>query len=107
MDPQKKANEIIAQVRHGFTRQFKHPGLSGRALWSMIGELGLAMEKAAAQPEVGKNRTPKRERADLMKVAAILQDTADQHKALEKYDVPESPITKGQSDAIADLLRER
>jgi len=99
IDPQKEANRIIEQVRKGFTREYRHPGLSGRALWTMIGELGLAMEKSASQPE-SPRKTSKRMVADLMKVSAILQDTAAQHGALERCDDPAS-----QGDAVSRLIK--
>lgn len=108
MDPQKSANRIIDGLRA--------KKLTGRALWNMVGEFGLALKKSlAGEPVIfteiaalGAKPASRRTTADLHKVAAILMDTADQHKALERYDgPPKSEIVKAAEDTIADLFKER
>lgn len=85
MDPQKKANEIMDALR----RKAK----SMKAFWNDIAFAGRIMEADVSGDEItdtaqgaakGAKRTPKRIKADLMKVAAILQEYAALHKAVDK-----------------------
>lgn len=108
MDPQKTANRIIAAL--------KATKLTGRALWTMVGELGQGLSDSLAGEEVvfsviaakGAKPLSRRQRADLHKVAAILQDTADQHKALERYDGPPPSASEHEAeDVLVSLLTER
>jgi len=98
IDPQKSANEVIAALAHKMK-------LKGRMLWRMVGDLGLLLEKSLRGDDMidpkqgspaGAKKPSKRVRADLYKMAAILQDIAEQHKALERFpeDDPENNILK-------------
>lgn len=109
IDPQKKANEIMAALK----RRAKQDGYK---YWQLVGDFGLCLEKSIETPDIidpvksvtADSERPKvmtkRQRADLMKVSAILQDAAAQHKALEKCQeqVPSDAVSRLVNSLVSD-----
>lgn len=109
IDPQTKANEIMAALK-------KRAKQDGYDYWTMVGEMGQCLEKSIVTPEVidtkqsitvdseKPRKMSKRHRADLLKVSAILQDAAAQHKALEKCQeqVPSDAVSRLVNSLVSD-----
>jgi hypothetical protein len=115
IDPQRAANEIM--------EAFKKKRMSARAYWSFILTFGKCLEKSAStgadilSPHSVSERdgvktpavpTSKSRRADIMKVGAILQATAEAHGAFERLDIQEGgPRVDAAIDLVNSILHER
>jgi hypothetical protein len=103
-DPQKRATEILRDTLK------VHGGKRDKAYWNRIDDLATALAFSASQEtdpdNTGAKKPTKRWRADMMKTAAILQESAQRHiEILREPDPP--PITEGPMNDLIKLLEDR
>ena len=103
-DPQKYADRVLKDT------QRLRGGSRDKAYWRRIEDLASAlMETASKETDTGTTggkKPTKRWRADLMKAAAILQESAARHIEIQRE--PDPPqIVEGALSAVIKLLEER
>jgi len=102
IDPQTRANAIMAALLK------KHNGKRSKNYWERVVDMAAVLERDSTGPreivgEGGAKLLTKRFRSDMMKVAAILEETARQH--IEVLKVIENPSVVEQiSDEIGKIF---
>lgn len=99
IDPQKRANEIMTAIE-------KKVGKRTKAYWQTVGDLAATIQfDMGNSPDIppalkaqGAKKLTARFRADMMKVAAIMEETAAQHITLLK---------QSEAPSVADDLKKQ